>query len=125
MQISFHKVALKKRFPLAISRGVRYHSENVFIRYEKEGIVGWGEAAPGETEGADTPEAVQQALEQFIATGIDEVSIHALYDRARQLQIPPCAYVGLDIALWDWTAKKQGCHFIKCWVFQKPIRPHR
>jgi muconate cycloisomerase len=123
MQISFHKVALKKRFPLAISRGVRYHSENVFIRYEKEGVVGWGEAAPGETEGADTPEAVQQALEQFIATGIDEVSIHALYDRARQLQIPPCAYVGLDIALWDWTAKKAGMPLYQMLGFPKAHTP--
>ena len=59
MKISFHKVELKKRFPLAISRGVRSHSENLFIRYENEGIVGWGEAAPGDTEGASTPEAVQ------------------------------------------------------------------
>ncbi|MBL6662124.1 MAG: dipeptide epimerase, partial [Flavobacteriaceae bacterium] len=108
MQISFYKVALKKRFPLAISRGIRYHSENLFIRYEKDGWVGWGEAAPGKTEGADTPEAVQEALEKFIASGIDGVSIQALYDRARALEVPPCAYVGLDTALWDWTAKKAG-----------------
>ena len=95
MKISFYKVALKKRFPLAISRGIRYNSENLFIRYEKDGCVGWGEAAPGKTEGADTPEAVQEALEKFIATGIDGVSIQALYDRARALEVPPCAYVGL------------------------------
>ena len=52
MKISFHKVELKKRFPLAISRGVRYNSENIFVRYEKDDLVGWGEAAPGNTEGA-------------------------------------------------------------------------
>ena len=87
MKISFHKVELKKRFPLAISRGVRSHSENLFISYEKEGIVGWGEAAPGDTEGASTPEAVQLALEQFISTGINKASIHSLYDRAREEQV--------------------------------------
>jgi len=106
MKISFHKVELKKRFPLAISRGIRYHSENIFVRFEKDGLIGWGEAAPGDTEGASTPEAVQQALEEFVATGIEGYSIQALYDRAREMKIPPCAYVGLDIALWDWTAKK-------------------
>ena len=49
MKISFHKVELKKRFPLAISRGVRYNSENIFVRYEKDDLVWWGEAAPGNT----------------------------------------------------------------------------
>ena len=54
MTFTFHKVSLKKRFPLAISRGVRYDSENLFVRYEKDGYMGWGEAAPGNSEGAST-----------------------------------------------------------------------
>lgn len=120
MKISFHKVELKKRFPLAISRGVRSHSENLFIRYENEGIVGWGEAAPGDTEGASTPEAVQSALEKFISTGIDMASIRTLYNRAREEQVPPCAYVGLDTALWDWKAKKAGLPLYQLLGFSKP-----
>ena len=64
MKINYYKVKLKKRFPLAISRGVRYDSENLFIRYEKDGIIGWGESAPGDTEGASTPEEVQKELEK-------------------------------------------------------------
>ncbi len=47
MKITLHKVTLNKRFPLAISRGVHYNSENLFVRFEKDGIFGWGEAAPG------------------------------------------------------------------------------
>ena len=39
MKINYYKVKLKKRFPLAISRGVRYDSENLFIRYEKDGLL--------------------------------------------------------------------------------------
>jgi len=108
MKINYYKVKLKKRFPLAISRGVRYDSENLFIRYEKDGIIGWGEAAPGETEGAGTPEEVQKELERFVATGIEGESIQDLYDRSKELKIPPCAYAAIDIALWDWTAKKAG-----------------
>ena len=53
---------LKKRFPLAISRGVRSDSENLFVRYDKEGITGWGEAAPGKSEGAESVIKVKQAL---------------------------------------------------------------
>ena len=62
MQISYHKVKLAKRFPLAISRGVRSHSENLFLHLEKDGISAWGEAAPGSTEGASSVEEIQTAL---------------------------------------------------------------
>ena len=123
MKISYYKVKLKKRFPLAISRGVRYDSENLFIKYEKEGIIGWGEAAPGETEGASTTEEVQKELERFVATGIEGESIQNLYYRSRELKIPPCAYVGIDIALWDWTAKKAGLPLYQILGFPKPITP--
>ena len=108
MKINYYKVPLKKRFPLAISRGVRSHSDNLFISIEKDGITGWGEAAPGDTEGASTPEEVQRQLELFIASGIEDLSISSCYDRAREMNIAPCAYVALDIALWDWKAKKAG-----------------
>lgn len=123
MKINYYKVKLKKRFPLAISRGVRYDSENLFIRYEKDGIIGWGEAAPGETEGAGTPEEVQKELERFVATGIEGESLQDLYDRSKELNIPPCAYAAIDIALWDWKAKKAGLPLYQILGFQRPHVP--
>lgn len=123
MKINYYKVKLKKRFPLAISRGVRYDSENLFIRYEKDGIIGWGEAAPGETEGAGTPEEVQKELERFVATGIEGESIQDLYNRSKELKIPPCAYAAIDIALWDWTAKKAGLPLNQILGFPRPHTP--
>ena len=123
MQISYHKVKLAKRFPLAISRGVRSHSENLFLHLEKDGISAWGEAAPGSTEGASSVEEIQTALEAFIAEGIEGLSIQALYDRARKEGIPPCAYVALDTALWDWTAKKAGLPLYQLLGFSKPSIP--
>lgn len=123
MRFTFHKVSLKKRFPLAISRGVRYDSYNLFVSYEKDGHIGWGEAAPGNSEGAATPEAVQEALEKFIATGIEGFSIQTLYDRAREMQIPPCAYVALDTAFWDWTAKKAQLPLRELLGFSTPHTP--
>jgi len=123
MKINYYKVKLKKRFPLSISRGVRYDSENLFIRYEKDGTIGWGEAAPGETEGAGTPEEVQKELERFVATGIEGESIQDLYDRSKELKIPPCAYAAIDIALWDWTAKKAGLPLNQILGFPRPHTP--
>jgi len=106
MHIKFHKVLLKKRFPLAISRGVRGDSHNLFLSYEKEGLMGWGEAAPGKNEKAETVEEMQDQLTTFLEQGIESNTIEELNQRAKQVGIAPCAYAALDMALWDWKAKK-------------------
>ena len=123
MKIRYHKVLLKKRFPLKISRGVKGDSHNVFVSVEKDGITGWGEAAPGKNEQADSPDKVIKALEQLIATGIEDLSIYAIAQRAKALKIAPCAYAGLDIALWDWTAKKAQLPLYQLFGFPKPSQP--
>ena len=123
MKISYYKVNLEKRFPLAISRGVNYNSENIFLCLEKDGIKAWGEAAPGKTEGASSADKVQQILEEFIAQGIEGKSIQSLYDLAKKQQVPPCAYVALDTALWDWTSKKAGLPLYQMLGFSKPQTP--
>jgi L-alanine-DL-glutamate epimerase-like enolase superfamily enzyme len=106
MRIKYHKVLLKKRFPLAISRGVRGDSHNLFLSYEKEGLMGWGEAAPGKNEKAETVEEMQEQLTAFLEQGIESNTIEELNQRAKQMGIAPCAYAALDMALWDWKAKK-------------------
>ena len=106
MKISFQKVLLQKRFPLAISRGVHGDSYNVFIRVEKDGIIGWGESAPGRNEGAQSPDQVISELQRLVETNINDKSISEIEYISRELKISPCSYAGLDIALWDWKAKK-------------------
>lgn len=123
MKVRFFKVLLKKRFPLKISRGVRSDSYNVFVSVEDQGIIGWGEAAPGKTEQADTPEKVTEELRRLVASRIDGLSIYEIEQRARQLEIAPCAYAGLDIALWDWTAKKAKLPLYRLFGFPKPSQP--
>lgn len=123
MKIQYHKVLLKKRFPLKISRGVKGDTYNVFVSVEKDGITGWGEAAPGKNENADTPEKVIEALQRLVTTGLEGLSIYAIEQRARALNIPPCAYAGLDIALWDWTAKKAQLPLYQLLGFPKPTQP--
>ena len=106
MKISFKKVMLKKRFPLAISRGISGDNHNVFNKIEDEGLVAWGESCPGKSEGAENAEEVISQLNKLIEVGIKNKSIYEIESIARDLKISPSAYAGLDIALWDLKAKK-------------------
>ena len=105
MKVSLHKVLLQKRFPLKISRFISNSCYNVFVKVEKDGIVGWGESVPGET-GAQNANEIIKELEKLISTGIDVKSISEIEYLSRKLKISPSSYAGLDIALWDWKAKK-------------------
>jgi len=62
-------------------------------------------------------------LQRLVATGLEGLSIYAIEQRARTLNIPPCAYAGLDIALWDWTAKKAQLPLYQLLGFPKPTQP--
>ena len=106
MKINFHTVNLKKKFPLQISRGTHDKSQNLFLEFIKDGITAWGECAPGKTEGATTVFEVETHLKRLIDSKIDSLSLHEVYQRAKELNVPACAIAGLDIALWDWSAKK-------------------
>jgi len=106
MIINFYKVNLKKKHPLQISRGIHDKSQNLFIELIKDGITAWGESAPGKTEGASNADEVETWLLKLIESDIDSLSIYEIYQRSKELNIPPCAYAALDIALWDLKAKK-------------------
>jgi len=106
MEFNFHTVNLKKKFPLQISRGVHDKSQNLFVEFIKDGITAWGECAPGKTEGATSAQEVEKHLKRLIDSNIENLSLHEVHQRAKDLNIPACAIAGLDIALWDWKAKK-------------------
>ena len=106
MEFNFHTVNLKKKFPLQISRGTHDKSQNLFVEFIKDGITAWGECAPGKTEGASTAHEVEMHLKRLIDSKIDSLSLYEVYQRAKDLNVPACAMAGIDIALWDWKAKK-------------------
>ena len=66
MKVTLKKILLKKKFPLAISRGVNSENYNVFIKIEDNGIVAWGESSPGETEGASNAEDVISQINRLV-----------------------------------------------------------
>ena len=123
MQYHFETIRLQKRFPLAISRGVYSHSDNLFVQITSDGHTGFGEMSPGKSEGADTALAGQTALERLIASDIDNLSIYELDQRARQMNIPACALAAIDIAHWDLLAKKSKLPLYKLLGLGKPSVP--
>ena len=107
-EIAFRTLYLRKRFPLMISRGLYEGGDNLFVSVTEDGVTGWGEVAPGDTEGADTAEAAQDMLAAFCGDGLDAGPIHDIWDRAHGAGVAPCALAGLDMALWDLRAKQAG-----------------
>ncbi|MEO0624930.1 MAG: dipeptide epimerase [Pseudomonadota bacterium] len=107
MQIGFRTVYLKKRFPLRISRGTFEGGDNLFVSVTKGGVTGWGEMAPGASEGAETPEEGQTQLEAFCVERLSG-SIHDIWNAAHAAGVAPCALAALDMALWDLRAKQAG-----------------
>ncbi len=105
MQVHVESRYLKKRFPLRISRGLIEGSDNLFLSITKDGVTGWGEMSPGKSEGATTVEEAEQSLQTFIKTGINDLDIHEVYEKASIQGVPMCALAALDIALWDHKAK--------------------
>lgn len=107
MRVEFYPLYLKKRFPLRISRGEVLGGENLFLAVTENGVTGWGEMAPGETEGAATVAEGRAQLEAFCANGLGG-AIHDIWAAARAAGVGACALAALDMALWDLRAKQAG-----------------
>jgi L-alanine-DL-glutamate epimerase-like enolase superfamily enzyme len=118
--LDYKVIYLKKRFPLRISRGVMTGSDNLFVSVTKNGLTGWGEMAPGESEGAGTAEDGRAVLEKFVQHDHEHLSIHEIYDRGRQEGIASCALAALDMALWDHLAKNAQMPLYKMLGFPLP-----
>lgn len=107
MKVTFKEIYLKKQFPLRISRGEITGGENLFVAVTDGAHTGWGEMAPGRTEGAETAQEGRQILEEFVSNGLSD-SIHDTWVAAREAGVAPCALAALDMALWDLKAKAAG-----------------
>lgn len=109
MHVELGLLELKKRYPLRISRGEVSRSENVSISLSSNGLTGIGESAPGVTTGAPTYTDCRSEIERFLhAVDLDEVTPYDAWNLSRAMDIAPCAYAGVDIALWDLLAKQSG-----------------
>jgi L-alanine-DL-glutamate epimerase-like enolase superfamily enzyme len=104
---------LHPRRAFRISRARKTEVRNVFIRLESEGIVGYGEASPNafydETWSGVT--AKLEGAREFLETleVHSSADIEKAWNEAWRFLAPSrAAQCALDIALWDWLARKMG-----------------
>lgn len=109
LTVELRKVPLNKRYPLRISRGISYGSENLFVLISNGHKTGIGEAAPGTGDGEGFAEIARNQIEDFVASHPLQIEhLSGLESTAREAGLAAPAIAGLDIAVWDFLAKQVG-----------------
>lgn len=116
---------LHPRHVFRISRGRRTEVRNVFVRLEREGIAGYGEASPnafydetweGVTEKIEAARGFIEALDLQTVAGL-ETAWGKLWELVAPSRAAQCA---LDVALWDWLARRRGVSVTELMWSRKP-----
>lgn len=91
-----------------ISRNSSDYKDNVFVRIERDGVVGWGEAAPNVRYGqsAEATIAMLEKARPLIEAGdwLKYVDLRGQWER--ELAGDSCAHAALDMAILDWVGGK-------------------
>jgi L-alanine-DL-glutamate epimerase-like enolase superfamily enzyme len=101
---------LKLTHTWTIARNSSDVKDNVFVRIERDGVVGWGEAAPNVRYGqsAEQTMAVLEKARKIVEAG-DWLHYVDLRERwERELPEDSCARAALDMAILDWVGGKLG-----------------
>jgi L-alanine-DL-glutamate epimerase-like enolase superfamily enzyme len=108
-----------------ISRNSSDSKDNVFVRIEKDGIEGFGEAAPNVRYGEDhvkTTDRINSVKKLF-----EENDLWHYVDLKEQIFAKitdqNCARCALDIAIMDWVGKKLNAPLYKIWGLDKSKTP--
>ena len=111
IKTAVHQLHPRGAFRTARKRTVPF--DNVILRVEHDGVTGWGEASPHPYYGGSAPRVVRNlaSLSGWLRT----LSIRSADDIAQawkeswtRLHPDRAAQCALDLALWDWLARKEG-----------------
>jgi L-alanine-DL-glutamate epimerase-like enolase superfamily enzyme len=113
VEIQTRTVELHPRGAFRIARERRVPFANVLLRVERDGIVGWGEASPNPFYGVsaeDVRAKLRDAADWLRGVRIQSVpDIEFAWAESWALLRPHrAAQCALDLALWDWLARRQG-----------------
>jgi L-alanine-DL-glutamate epimerase-like enolase superfamily enzyme len=96
------------RHTWSISRNSSDFKDNVFLRLEREGVVGWGEAAPNVRYGqsAEQTAAALEKVRPVIEAGDWRAYAGLREQWERAIPEPSCAWAALDMAILDWVGRR-------------------
>ncbi len=108
-EIDFYPLEIENEEVFKIATGTSFTTENVVVRVEGEGKVGWGSGASnGVTQ--ETNGSILSCLKEFRSELISkDVDIEEVWSEFREMNpADPSALAGLDIALHDLKGKLEG-----------------
>ncbi len=111
IKTAVHQLHPRGAFRIARKRTVPF--DNVILRVEHDGVTGWGEASPHPYYGASAAHVVRnlESLSGWLRTlsirSVDDIA-EAWKESWTQLHPDRAAQCALDLALWDWLARKEG-----------------
>ncbi|MEQ1934753.1 MAG: dipeptide epimerase, partial [Fimbriimonadaceae bacterium] len=124
LTLSTKRVTLTKLFPLAISRGVSYGSENLFVSVSDGTHAGLGECAPGAGYDSTLAELAETQFEEIFPGGtLPSLSIGAMWAFCREHELAPPAQAALDMALWDLLGKQLNCPLYRLFGLSRAQAP--
>lgn len=111
-RISLYLVNMRLTAPFETSFGVEQDRQCVIVRVDADGLTGWGEspASRGFGYSYETTTTVWHALKDFLIPQSlgQPVDIAAAFELGEHLRGHNMARHGLESALWDIAAQKQG-----------------
>ncbi|HUI30293.1 MAG TPA: dipeptide epimerase [Candidatus Acidoferrales bacterium] len=109
MKLDYRRYDLKLKHTFKIARSSRDTVPVVIVKFEKDGIVGYGEASPNARYN-ETAETVEEFLRRIDIKRLSDPSrLEAAHDYVDSLAVGnPSAKCAIDIALHDWACKKVG-----------------
>ena len=124
MKLSWKKYDLRLKYVFRIARSEEAIAPVIIVELTKDGITGYGEAAPSPRyhESADTVVAFLQKIN--VETFADPFSVEEILQYIDGLADEnTSAKCAIDIALHDWIGKKLGVPLYKLWGLDKTKTP--
>jgi len=108
-----------------ISRNSSDYKDNVIVRIEKDGVTGFGEAAPNVRYGEDHAKTTDRI--NAVKNLFEENDLWHYVDLKDEIFAgitdQNCARCALDIAIMDWIGKKLNAPLYKIWGLDKSKTP--
>jgi len=123
--ISWEVEPLKLKEVFTISRGSKSEVKNVFLKIQKDGFTGYGEAGPN-TRYDETSEKVVGFFENISADFFDDITdVSDIQPKLEKWDHPPIysARAAVEMAWLDWWGKSRGQPLWKLWGYGSPVGP--